>query len=74
MFIVMVLEFSFDAEKILTRNPTLGNVLFVEKFIRDSTEDYTRDSLIKVLREKISLYKLNIILDYLFCCYLLLFH
>jgi hypothetical protein len=65
VFIVVVVEFKFDVEKILTKNPTLNDVLFVERFIRDSMEDYTRRSLIKALRGKIDLYRLNIILEYL---------
>ena len=61
----MVSELSFDVEKIFMKNPTLGDVLFVEKFLKELDENLDRNGLVKALSRKVNSYKLNIILDYL---------
>jgi len=61
----MVLDFRFNAEKMFFRSPSLSDVLFVEGFLRDSGEVYSRESFVRAMKGRIDSCKANMILDYL---------
>jgi len=58
-------ELKFNVKNILTRNPRLGTVLMVEKFIENNSGEYKKTGLFNSLPKKMMWGTFNIVLEYL---------
>ena len=58
-------ELKFNVENILTRNPRLGTVLMIEKFIEEHGGKYKKTALFNSLPKKVMWGTFNVVLEYL---------
>lgn len=58
-------ELKFNVENILTRNPRLGTVLMIEKFIEEHSGEYKKTALFNSLPKKMMWGTFNVVLEYL---------
>ena len=55
----------FNLDKIITRSPTLGTIIMVEKFIKENSGEFRKTELFNNLPKKMMWGTFNVILKYL---------